>query len=294
MNNRRIGGYLKLKETPCYRRTDWKAKKEHTKEGEPMINITEIYDELKTDIDDRAAWKIAHSLGRIYHELLNSVKKNEFVDLTKTVDRLAQAQERTEMGLEKLAQAQERTEMRVEELAQAQNRTEIKVEELAEAQNRTEIKVEELAEAQNRTEIKVEELAEAQKRTEETMRTGFQSLDRQITTLGSRWGIQNENVFRNTIKGLLEGTGFSVERGFYGGREVDVVIRNGEHILLEITSRMGKKDIGLMNVSADDYETRLGINPKLMVAAIYIPPSVYEAFSTSPRPIKIFSEEEED
>ncbi len=59
------------------------------------------------------------------------------------------------------------------------------------------ITVQELAEAQKRTEIKVEELAEA-------MQKGFERSQNQISALGSRWGIMNEETFRNTIESYLE------------------------------------------------------------------------------------------
>ena len=66
-----------------------------------------------------------------------SVTRIEFDDLKKIVKDLAEAQER-------LAKAQERTELRVEELAKAQERTENRLEELAKAQKRTENRLEEL------------------------------------------------------------------------------------------------------------------------------------------------------
>lgn len=53
-----------------------------------------------------------------------------------------------------------------------------------------------LAEAQKRTEQRVEELTI-------TMEKGFKELRDQITSLGSRWGLETEAVFRNTVTGLL-------------------------------------------------------------------------------------------
>jgi len=91
--------------------------------------------------------------------------------------------DRIEAALERLAEAQVRTEERVghletavEALAEAQRcteerlgRLETAVEALAEAQRRTEERVEALAEAQRRTEERVGALAEAQRRTEERL-----------------------------------------------------------------------------------------------------------------------------
>jgi len=71
--------------------------------------------------------------------------REDFSELKGITKDLAQAQAKTEEkvgrledAVERLAQAQQRTELRVEELAQAQQRTELKVEELAQAQQGTE------------------------------------------------------------------------------------------------------------------------------------------------------------
>ena len=147
--------------------------------------------------------------------------------------------------------------------------------------------VQELAEAQKRTENRIEELALY-------MKEGFKRVNEQFSTLGSRWGIKTENTIRNTIKTLLENSGYTVSRGYYADREIDVIIKNGEHILLEITSSALKKDVRNLNKSAEDYQTKVGIEPKLMIAAIYIPPTVMREIVESPRKIEIFTDEEED
>ena len=168
------------------------------------------------------------------------------------------------------------------------------VAELAEAQKRTEIKIEELVEAQKRTEIKVEELAEAQRHTEIKADENFKSLRDQIAALGSRWGIYNEGTFRATIHGLLgKMPGVTVKEGNYGGRQIDVIIRNGEHIMLEITSRMGSGDIDKLYRSADDYFEQEGIQPVLMIATAYISPKLMQKVMGLSRTIDIFSYEPE-
>jgi len=225
------------------------------------------------------------------------------------VEQLAEAQARTEQRVEQLAEAQARTEQRVEQLAEAQARTEQRVEQLAEAQARTEQKVERLAEAQEklaeaqaRTEQKVErladgqeKLAEAQARTEREIGKLRKTLSDQITGLGSRWGLYNEGTFRSTIYGIFSRMdGVTVKEGWYGGRQVDVVIRNGEHILLEITSRMHSRDIDKLYRSADDYETQTGVRPTLMVATSYVSPRLMQTIMNLERPIDIFSYEGEE
>jgi hypothetical protein len=231
-------------------------------------------------------------MGEWLHD--NTIPREDFTSLRSVVQDLSESLRETKQTVKELAEAQKQTEHRVEELAQAQKRTEHRVEELAialkelaEAQKRTEQRVEELAEAQKRTELRVEELAIA-------MKEGFQKINNQISALGGRWGIKNEITFRNTISALLSKAGYSVSRGYYGDREVDVVIKNGEHILLEITSAALKKDVRSLNLSADDYFQKTGIQPLLMIAATYVSPSVMREIIDSPRKIEIYSGEEEE
>ena len=161
------------------------------------------------------------------------------------------------------------------------------VQSLADAIKRTQEHVEELAQAQKRTEERVEELAIA-------MKQGFQRVNDQISSLGSRWGIKNETTIRNTVSALMKKSGYTVSRGYFGDREVDLVIKNGEHILLEITSSALKKDVRNLNLSADDYLQKVGVDPKLMIAAVYVSPSVMREILDSPRKIEIFSGDDEE
>ena len=231
-----------------------------------------------------------------------SVEREDFNELKGVVQGLGEAQGRTERRIEELAEAQGRTEQRVEDLAEAQGRTEKRVEDLTEAQGRTEQRVEELAEAQRdlteaqgRTEQRVGELTEAQVRTEKKIDDLGHSLTNQIAALGSRWGIYNEGTFRSTIRGLLSKmSGVEVREGYYGDRQVDVIIRNGEHVILEITSRMHPKDINKIYSSADDYKMKAGIEPTLMVATSYISPRLMEKIMGLERKIEIFSYESEE
>ena len=159
----------------------------------------------------------------------------------------------------------------------------------------TELKdvVQQLARAQERTESRVEELAEAQKETVRTMHLGFKEIRDSISALGSRWGIQNEATMRNTLQGVLGETNYSVKRGYYGNREVDIVIRgDGTHILLEVTAALKSSDIPKYIASADDYEAQTGVTPLIMVAAPHIPPPVIKAIINASRPIELFSADE--
>ncbi|MCP4713704.1 MAG: DUF3782 domain-containing protein, partial [Deltaproteobacteria bacterium] len=74
------------------------------------------------------------------------------------------------------------------------------------------------------------------------MAEGFKEVNKSIDRLGQRWGIRNESIFRQTIATLLEKSFDStVESRWIEGEQYDVVIANGEHILVEITASAGPK-----------------------------------------------------
>jgi hypothetical protein len=123
------------------------------------------------------------------------------------------------------------------------------VQELAEAQRRTEMRVEELAEAQKRTDFHVERLSRAV----EELTHSQKVLAAQIGGLGARWGFQTEEAFRQGIRAILQEIGFTTERfweydteGEVFGRpdqiELDVVVRDGKIIVIEIKSSLSKAD----------------------------------------------------
>ena len=126
------------------------------------MNTYRIYEDLRSSLGDEAAKSLAHTLGPMFEELGNTVTKSEFRELTATVGRLADAQERTEIQVTELTKAQARTEAQVAALTQAQARTEAQVAALTQAQERTEAQMAELVQAQAHTEAQVSELTKAQ------------------------------------------------------------------------------------------------------------------------------------
>ncbi len=208
------------------------------------IRYTEIFESFPQEL----RLPIARLVDALKEEF--GVSKADFDDLKGIVRELAEAQRRTEIRVEELAEAQRRTEERVEELAEAQRRTEERVEELAEAQRRTEERVEELAEAQRRTEEQVEKLGRAV----EELALSHKMLSAQIGGLGARWGLQTEEAFRQGIRAILQEVGYTTERFLEYDRagevfghpdqiELDVVIKDGKLLVIEIKSALSKSDV---------------------------------------------------
>ena len=94
-------------------------------------------------------------------------------------------------------------------------------------------------------------------------------LHRTITGIGGCWGIYNEDVIRQMIATLLEKSyGATVERQIIDGEEFDIVIHNGEHILIEVTSR-AKSDIQRrLERKRDLYIQKTGQVPTRVILAV--------------------------
>jgi len=110
----------------------------------------------------------------------------------------------------------------------------------------------------------------------------FDSMMRKLDALGARWGILAESAFREGMRRIVERLfGGSVERWIHDDREgfvfgypatveVDIVIRDGEHILVEIKSHVRKSDVGVLLRKGELYKRVKGITPKLVFVSPYI------------------------
>jgi hypothetical protein len=150
----------------------------------------------------------------------------------------------------------------VQGLAAAQTRTEARVEELAAAQTRTEARLDRLAGA-------VEELARAQKHTQDELTLLRRTFTSQIGGLGARWGLQTEEAFRHGVRTILGEVGFHTERfltwdaagevfGHPEQVELDVVVRNGKVIVIEIKSSLDRANTYLFDRKAAFYTRHTG------------------------------------
>jgi len=89
------------------------------------------------------------------------------------------------------------------------------------------------------------------------MRSGFQKLKVTLDAIGARWGMQSEEAFREGMKGILQELGFPFykvekwkafdEEGYVYGRphevEIDIVIKDDKHYLIEIKSNVSDSDV---------------------------------------------------
>jgi len=116
-------------------------------------------------------------------------------------------------------------------------------------------------------------------RLREDMNKGFELLRRHIDALGARWGLLTEESFRAGMTGVVERYfGGRVERwthydeegfvfGFPSPVEVDMVISDKEHILVEIKSSVSRADVYEFWKVGQLYERIKGVKPRLAIVS---------------------------
>ena len=118
---------------------------------------------------------------------------------------------------------------------------------------------------------------------------GFRLVERHISALGARWGLMSEEAFREGLRGILGELGLKVEKwtafdhegivyGYPSEVEVDVVVKDGELMLVEVSSHIRASDIHLLKRKAELYQKKTGRKPdKLMAVTPYADERALEA-----------------
>jgi hypothetical protein len=133
-------------------------------------------------------------------------------------------------------------------------------------------------------------LREDMNRLREDMNRGFEFVERHISALGSRWGIMAESAFRESLRGILEKElGLKVEKwrtydeagrvyGYPTVIDIDVVVRDGKTILVEVSSHIRKSDVFIFKKKSELYWEKTGMKPeRLLIVTPYIDEEAVEA-----------------
>jgi hypothetical protein len=114
-------------------------------------------------------------------------------------------------------------------------------------------------------------------RLREDMMKGFDVMNRRISALGARWGLESEEAFREGLRGILEKElGLKVERwtafdetgsvfGHPSQVEVDVAVSNGKVMLIEVSSHVKQADVAALVKKAELYERITGRRPDRLI-----------------------------
>ena len=96
----------------------------------------------------------------------------------------------------------------------------------------------------------------------------FDEVQRAIDRLGSRWGIRNESLFRQTMAAVLEQSfGVAVEQRTIAGEQFDVLIHDHEHVLVEIAASVGPTIKARLQRKRRLYQESTGVSPTRVILA---------------------------
>ena len=98
----------------------------------------------------------------------------------------------------------------------------------------------------------------------------FDRLELTLARLGSRWGLHSENIFRKTMKSVLEESfDATVEERNIQGEQFDlVVMKNGDHILIEIAAGVRRNILERLDRKKNLYISEVGIVPVRIILAV--------------------------
>ncbi len=112
---------------------------------------------------------------------------------------------------------------------------------------------------------------------------------RVLTAIAHRFGVISETGFREAMKYVLQDL-FGIakvekvtiydEKGLVYGHpaniDIDILVRDREHVLIEIKSRTSRGDVAELYRIGRLYEERTGIRPRLVIVSGFIDPEAIE------------------
>ncbi|RLG88334.1 MAG: hypothetical protein DRO16_05190 [Thermoprotei archaeon] len=242
-----------------------------------LLSFKEILDRI-TRLEERYQ-RIDERIARLEERFAKLEERQQkleerFAELEERFARLEERQQRLE---EKFAELEER----FAKLEERQQRLEERFVELEE-------RFAKLEERQQRLEEKFARLEERQYKLEEEMR----ETRRVLITIAHRFGILSEAGFREAMKYVVEevfGTVIVEKKslkdteGIVYGHEavidIDVLIRDKEHIIIEVRSRVSRGDIVELYRIGKLYEKTYKIKPRLVIIGGFIDPEAWETAS---------------
>ncbi len=144
----------------------------------------------------------------------------------------------------------------------------------------------ELRKGQEKLWEEVKSLREGQKKLWEEVR----GIKTTLGAIGARWGMMSESAFRETLRGLLEKDFMAkVEKwvhsdtqgyvfGYSAVVDIDILIKNGKRIALEVTSHARASDVAALKKKAELYERVTGNKvDEVIISSPFIDASAREA-----------------
>lgn len=150
--------------------------------------------------------------------------------------------------------------------------------------------LEEVLRRLDRHEKELVRLREDMNKLREDMMRGFEIMERHLSAIGARWGLMTESAFREGLKGILEKElGLKVERwreyddtgrvhGYPSYVEIDISVKDGKTIVIEVKSHASSSDIFELSRKARFYEEKTGRAPeRILIVTPFADEKAFEA-----------------
>jgi len=218
-----------------------------------------------------------------------------FREILERLARLEERQQRLEERQQRLEERFARLEERYQKLEERFARLEERQQKLEERQQRLEERLLRVEERLARLEERHQRLEERQQRLEERLarlEEEARETRRLLLAIAHRYGVISEEGFREAMRYVVEDILGAArvrrweardEEGIVYGRpsmvEVDVAVKDGVHVLVEVKSRVSKGDVAELYRVGLLYERLTGVKPRLLIVGGIIDPNVYELAS---------------
>ncbi|WP_168364212.1 DUF3782 domain-containing protein [Metallosphaera hakonensis] len=242
-------------------------------------------------------------------EVLEAQKKNEerFAQLSESqrvtdekMREVLEAQKKNEERFAQLSESQRVTDEKMREVLEAQKKNEERFAQLSESQKRTEESIKQLYQALFQIDVRLNQLIDAHKETENTvklltlkidalvqeqskMKSDIERINRTISSIGQRWGVDYETLIKNFFDDFIKGEGLNFEQankftykddnGVFGRKglkyEIDILAKNNKVYLIEVKSFCDIDDVEWFDYKSDVIAKVLGIKDGIkMILAV--------------------------
>ncbi len=252
------------------------AKRNSEHEGLPLVPLSrEEKERILKAIEEDAEFRYA-LMGLLgFKEILDRITKLEEGQQA-LAERLAKVEERQQALEERVARLEERYQRLEERFQKLEER-------FAKLEERYQRLEERFAELEKRYQRLEERFLEVEKRLL-GVENAIRDLQKTLATIAHRFGVLSESAFREAVKGIVEElfgasayrwTAYDSEGIVYGHPaevEVDVVVTDEKHLLVEIKSRADASDVLELTRIAKLYEAKEGVKPELAIVAGFVSP----------------------
>lgn len=201
-------------------------------------------------------------------------------------DRVFRRAVAAELGLLEILERMARLEERIEEHSRALRALQ---EQMVKLQEQVKSLQEQMVRLQEQI-VKLEERVAEHSRAIMRLGERIEELQRLVNIVAHRFGLVTEAGLRETLRTVIEeilGVGKvskltlrdeeGIVYGYPSEVDIDVIVRDSQHVIIEVKSRVDPGDVRIAALKAQLYEKIYRVKPHVLIVGGFIAPKAYEA-----------------